>query len=168
MVNDGAWQTLVAALGGVAVTASFGLLTAYLTHRWQLDRLKQETRLVLDREMRSARRETYARYIASANKVFNLSFDNYPASRGDPKDSALVALDPPASLLTPLGANEAMRVEVMLLAGPSVRSALHEYAATLKRLWPVVASGATTADQPASTAAYHHLIEAMQQEIAES
>jgi hypothetical protein len=168
MDNNAAWLTLIAALGGVAITAFFGLLTAYYNHRWQLNRLQHESRLVLDRELRAARRETYARYIASANQVYNRSFDLYLVNRDAPKEVDLVASQPGADLIRHLEVNEATRVEVMLLAGSAVRLALESYNVTLQRLWRVVASGTSMADMPASTAAYRALINAMQQEIAGS
>ena len=74
---DPAVLTLVGTLTGIVITALFGLLTAYLAQRWQFSRTEQEHRLQVDREVREARRQTYARYIASAQQVFDRAVDLY-------------------------------------------------------------------------------------------
>ena len=162
-----AWQTVIGTLGGVALTALFSLLTAYLTHRWQLQRSKAENLRTIDRELRTVRRETYAKYIASAQDVFQISMTHYVANRGRQLNPADVALAPPEDLRAAIIANEALRVEAVLLAGPSVRSAIREYGQTLKHLWPRAASG-TEFTPGASTSAYHQLIKTMHDEIADA
>lgn len=162
-----AWQTVIGTLGGVALTALFGLLTAYLTHRWQLQRSKAESLGTIVRELRTVRRETYAKYIASAQDVFQISMTHYVANRSRPLSPTDVALAPPDDLRAALIGNEALRVEAVLLAGPLVRSAIREYGQTLKHLWPQAASGTEFSPQ-ASTSAYHQLIKTMHEEITDA
>ncbi|AQZ62761.1 hypothetical protein BKM31_15995 [[Actinomadura] parvosata subsp. kistnae] len=168
MVNDTAWQTLIGTLGGVAVTAVFGLLTAYFTHRWQQDRFKQENTFALARETRAARRQTYAKYLVSAQNVYDATTAHYVANREHPLDVSAISIDPPEDLYNAVVANEALRIEVMLLAGSSVRDALQAYDATLKGSWPIAAAGVDLTAQRPSTQAYHELIGAMQREILEA
>ncbi len=70
------WPVLAGTLGGVTITASFGLLTAYLTQRWQRRQVELQATLAVLRENRQARRESYAKYIVSAQEVFDRSFDS--------------------------------------------------------------------------------------------
>jgi hypothetical protein len=162
-----AWQTVIGTLGGVALTALFSLLTAYHTHRWQLQRSTAENVRTIDRELRTVRRETYAKYIASAQDVFQISMTHYIANRSRPLNPADVALAPPEDLRLAIIANEALRVEAVLLAGPSTRSAIDKYGRTLKHLWLHAASG-TEFTPEASTSAYHQLITTMHDEITDA
>jgi type VI protein secretion system component VasK len=93
-----AWLTIVGTLGGVAITALFGLLTAYFTHRWQRTRSKDDSRLALDREIRMIRREAYARYVVSAQNVYQAAIAHYVANRDRPRNRADTEFDPPADL----------------------------------------------------------------------
>jgi hypothetical protein len=165
-MGDVAWQTVIGTLGGVALTASFGLLTAYLTHRWQIQRSTTEDARTADRELRTVRREIYAKYVASAQDVFQISMMHYVANRSRPLNPAEVALVPPEDLRAAIIANEALRVQAVLLAEPSARSAIDEYGRTLKDLWPRAASGTEFTPQ-ASTSAYHQLIATMHDEITD-
>jgi hypothetical protein len=139
--DDLVWQTIIGTLGGVAVTAVFGLVTAYFTHRWQRQRSRDESHLALDREIRTIQRETYAKYIVSAQNIYQTSIAHFVANRERPRDPADVGFDPPADLRAAIVANEALRVEVVLLAGPSVRFAVDTYGESLNKLWPSAASG---------------------------
>jgi hypothetical protein len=44
-----AWWAVIGTLGGVVVTAVFGLVTAYLTHRWQMENSAREQRTAASR-----------------------------------------------------------------------------------------------------------------------
>ena len=57
-MSNAVWPTLIGSLGGVLITACFGLATAYLTHRWQADHVKNDRALAERNEIRLARRAT--------------------------------------------------------------------------------------------------------------
>jgi hypothetical protein len=162
---DPAVLTLVGTLAGIVVTALFGLLTAYLAQRWQFRRTEQEHGLQVDREVRQARRETYARYIASAQQVFDRAVDSYATNRDAPKGKTEFSLQPPASLADAVVRNETARVEVLLLAGTQVRDTLGDYDRWLKDFWPETGSG-TSSMLDAGDAHYRRLIEAMHAEVS--
>jgi hypothetical protein len=134
---DPAVLTLVGTLAGIVLTAVFGLLTAYMTQRWQYRRTEQDLRFQINREVREARRETYARYIASAQQVFDRALDLYAKNRVEPKDKAEFSLQPPSRLADAVVKNETGRVEALLLAGQQVREALDNYDRWLKGLFAV-------------------------------
>jgi hypothetical protein len=71
MTGVAGWWVVVGTLGGVLVTAVAGLVTATLTHRWQQERLRLEQRFVSERELQTARREAYARYLLTAQRLFD-------------------------------------------------------------------------------------------------
>jgi hypothetical protein len=160
------WPTVIGTLGGVAVTALFGLVTAYLTHRWQQERVRQEQQFASDRELHTARRDIYARYLVSAQRVFDTANALYTVNRAQPRDPGEFGTAPPEEMRVAIAANEALRVEVMLLAGESLRAALDAYDTELWKLWPVMGSGNDRSLQPHSTRKYHHLVEAMHGEIS--
>jgi hypothetical protein len=160
-----AWLTLVGTLGGVGITACFGLLTAYFTHRWQQQRVQRENQFSRLRDLRAARRDTYVRYIISAQDVFDQSFSLYVANHEDPIDPAAFRIDPPHDFGAAVTRNESLRVETMLLAGPLVEHALAEYDAWLKRFWPQAASGTELRFQRDENHCYHQLVQAMQEEV---
>ncbi|WP_326557829.1 hypothetical protein [Micromonospora sp. NBC_01796] len=159
------WPTVIGTLGGVAVTALLGLVTAYLTHRWQQERVRQEQQIVSHRELRAARRDVYARYLVSAQHAFDAAKAQYLANRDQPRDPAEFTTDPPEEMRVAIAANEALRVEVMLLAGEPLRAALEAYDRGLWRLWPVLGSGNDRSFQSDSTRRYHRLVQAMHDEV---
>jgi hypothetical protein len=65
-----AWITVIGTLGGAAVTGAVVLLTAWLTQRLQGQRAEQEHRFQVERELRTAREESYARYSDAVKKVY--------------------------------------------------------------------------------------------------
>ncbi|MFG2041250.1 hypothetical protein [Dactylosporangium sp. NPDC048998] len=159
------WWTVVGTLGGVLVTAAVGLVTAMLTHRWQQERLRLEERFVSERELRATRREVYARYLVTAQRLFDTANALYRQRAAAPADVADVVATLPAELRGPVADNEAARVEVMLLATGPVRAALEAYDRALWDLWPRMASGTDRAGQPNCTQLYHQLVHAMHGEI---
>ncbi|MEV4626811.1 hypothetical protein AB0J90_11050 [Micromonospora sp. NPDC049523] len=160
------WSTVIGTLGGVAVTALFGLVTAYFTHRWQQERVQQEQQLVAQRELRAARRDAYARYLVSAQRVFDTAKAQYSVNRDQPLDPIEFSANPPEELLVAIAANEALRVEVMLLAGEPLRVRLETYDSGLWKLWPVMGSGNDRNLRSDTTRKYHDLVRAMHDEVA--
>jgi hypothetical protein len=160
--------TLIGTLGGVVITAAFGLYTAYLAQRWQIRRVEQEHRLQVERELRTARRETYARYIIAVQRVFDRSLDLYRRNRAAPIETAEFSQHIPQGLVDALVHVETCRVEALLLAGEQVRSAIDDYSRWLRKFWPEAASGAGTSrlDDRDEDAPYHRLIRAMQAELS--
>ncbi|MEV6812440.1 hypothetical protein [Micromonospora sp. NPDC051296] len=143
------WWTVVGTLGGIALTATVGLVTALPTHRWQQERLRLEQRFVADRELRATRRETYARYLVSAQRLFDAANTLFRQHRTQPLDTAELAANPPEELRSAIASNEASRVEVMLLADGALRETLAVYDRALWDLWPAMASGADRQGQKA-------------------
>jgi hypothetical protein len=163
---DSAWPTLIGTLGGVATTAVSGLLTALFTHRWRMQQLTREDHISYAREIRAARQNAYAQYIISSQRLFDTSCDHYMINREHPKSVDDMDISPPEDLRNLLAANEALRVEAMLLASKAVRAAILDYNRTLRELWPRLASGAEYAPQ-SSTDAYDRLIDLMQRELVD-
>jgi hypothetical protein len=164
-----AWITVAGTLGGVVVTAILGLLTAFLTQRSQYRRTEQEHSLQIQRDLRTARRDSYVRYIVSAQTVFDQAARLYIQNRTGPVDIAEFTLQPPQELADALIRNETCRVEVLLLAGEQVRAALEGYDNELKAFWRAVGSGTESDESEAwksETAAYHRLIATMRAEVS--
>lgn len=164
-----AWITVIGTLGGVLVAALLGLLTAFLTQRAQYQRTEQEHRFQVERELRAARRDSYVRYVVSAQNVFDRAADLYVKNRGAPRDITEFVLRPPQKLAEVLAQNETCRVEVLLRADEEVRAALKDYDDQLKAFWKAVGSG-TESDESktwkSETAAYHRLIATMQADLS--
>ncbi|GAA3216053.1 hypothetical protein ACFO1B_15005 [Dactylosporangium siamense] len=159
------WLTVVGTLGGVLVTAAVGLITAMLSHRWQQERLRLEQRFASERELRATRREVYARYLVTAQRLFDTANTLHRQRSEAPLDLADVIARPPAELRGPLTDNETVRVETMLLATGPVREVLDTYDRALWNLLPRMASGTDRAGQPECTKLYHQLVQAMHAEI---
>jgi hypothetical protein len=160
--------TLIGTLSGVVITALFGLLTAYFSQRWQYRRTEQEHRLQADRDVRTARRDAYVRYIVAAQRVFDTSMGLYGRNRTAPADMVEFSRNIPSELVEAVADAETRRVEAHLLAGEQVAVALAEYARWLRDFWPEAASGAgtSTLDDRDENAPYHRLIRAMQAEVS--
>lgn len=155
---------LIGTLGGVLITACFGLATAYLTHRWQTQHLRSDHTLAARNEIRLARRATYARYIVTAQNVYSCSFDLYLLNRDNPIIPKEFQLAPPAELDALVTQNESLRVEVLLISGPAVEEALNGYTSWLRNFWPKTASGTALEYDGHPNYAYQRLIEAMRAE----
>lgn len=166
--NTAASLTLIGTLAGVVITALFGLLTAYFSQRWQYRRTEQEHRLQADRDVRTARRDAYVRYIVAAQGVFDTAMRLYRRNRAAPIDMAEFSRSIPPELVDAVIDAETRRVEAHLLAGERVAAALAEYTRWLKAFWPEAASGAgtSTLDDRDENAPYHRLIRAMQAEVS--
>jgi hypothetical protein len=140
-----------------------------LTQRWQYRRAEQEHRRQVERELRTARQDSYVRYIVSAQNVFDRAAGLYIKNRVAPLDVTEFVLQPPQELAEVLARNETCRVEVLLLADEQVRVALRDYDGQLKAFWKEVGSG-TGSDQSetwkAETSAYHRLIAIMQADLS--
>jgi hypothetical protein len=166
---DVAWITVAGTLGGVVVTAAFGVLTAFLTQQWQYRRSEQQHRFEVERELRTARRDCYVRYIVSAQNVFDRSYDFYLKNRAAPVQVAEFALQPPQVVNDALARNETCRVEALLLAGDEVRAALKEYDDRLRGFWKAAGSGSESEESEigqAEATAYHQLIASMQADVS--
>jgi hypothetical protein len=160
-----AWFTLVGTLGGVIITATFSLLSTYFCHRWQVRRMQHEDELAFRRDVRSDRRQKYAEYIMSAQGLFDSAFNNYVRNRGDPVELAAFSLDLPSDLASAVVRNESLRVEALLLAGDSVRRALDEYDAWLKKFYPAAGSGVAISNRELGDRLYSKLISSMRDEV---
>jgi hypothetical protein len=134
--GDTASLTVIGTLGGVVITALFGLLTAYFSQRWQYRRTEQEHRLQADRDVRTARRDAYVRYIVAAQHVFDTAMRHYRRRRTAPTGLAEFSLNIPTDIVDALADVETRRVEASLLAGERAAIALTEYTAWLKDFWP--------------------------------
>ena len=153
----------------MVVTAVLGLLTAFLTQRSQYRRTEQEHGLQIQRDLRSARRDSYVRYIVSAQTIFDRAAGLYVQNRAAPVNIAEFTLQPPQELADALIRNETCRVEVLLLAGEQVRTALEGYDDQLRVFWKAVGSGTESDESEAwksETAAYHRLIATMRAEVS--
>lgn len=147
----------------------FGVITAFFAQRWQYRRSEQEHRFETERELRAARRDCYVRYIVSAQNVFDRSNDFYLKNRAAPVQVAEFSLQPPQVMLDALARNETCRVEVLLLAGDVVRTALMEYDDTLRAFWKAAGSGSESDESEVAqveSAAYHRLIASMQADVS--
>jgi hypothetical protein len=160
-----AWWTVAGTLGGVIVTAAVGLLTAMLTHRWQQERLRLEQEFAAERELRTARREVYARYLVTSQHLFDAANAAYRRHAAEPAEPASVVAEPPEPLRTAIAGNEAARVEALLLAAGPAREAIEAYDKALWDLWPRMASGTDRDGQPECTRLYRDLVRAMHTEI---
>lgn len=160
--------TVIGTLGGVFITALFGLLTARVTHRWQYYRTEQEHRWQVEREIRKTRHETYARLIVAAQALFDKAMEHYQANRATPIDVTEFLQNKPREVDKADTDFEICRVEAYLLAGPTVVAALDEYSEWLRSFWVQAASGTdiSALDDDGPTAPYHRLIRAMQGELA--
>jgi hypothetical protein len=164
-----AWITVVGTLGGVVAAALLGLLTAFLTQRWQYRRNEQDHRFRVEGKLRTARRDCYVRYIVSAQNVFDRAYDLYLKNRAAPAEVAEFTLQPPQELADALVRNETCRVEVLLLAGEQVRAALKEYDNELRAFWKAVGTGTESEESETGNAeatAYHRLIASMQADVS--
>lgn len=159
------WLAVVGTLGGVLVTAVAGLVTARFTHRWQQERVRLEQDFAAGRELRTTRREVYARYLVTAQRLFDAANALHRERASAPAPVATAAADPPAALRVPLADNEAARVEAMLLASAGAREALEAYDRALWDLWPRMASGTDRTGQPESTQLYHQLVQALHDDL---
>jgi hypothetical protein len=167
--TNAAWIPVIGTLGGVAVTALVGVLTAWLTQRSQYHRTEHEHRLQVERELRAARRDSYVRYIVSAQNVFDRAADLYVKNRVAPRDITEFVLQPPHELAEVLVRNETCRVETLLLAEEQVRAALKDYDHELKSFWKAVGSGNESDESgiwKSETTAYHRLIAVMQADVS--
>ena len=159
------WWAVVGTLAGVIVTAVAGLVTAYLTHRWQRERFDVEQRIAVGRALQISRRDVYGRYLVATQQLYDTADHLYLANRGRPKNPAELRAAPPEAMRSVLAVAEAARVEVLLLAGPKVRNALGAYDDVLGQLWPAAASGSDRSLQVKSTERYDRLVEAMHDEV---
>jgi type VI protein secretion system component VasK len=158
--------TLIGTLAGVFITAVFGLLSAHLSHRWQYQRATQEHSFLVEREIRTARHEKYARLVVAAQALFDNAMASYQANRNHPVSVVEYLRNKPQEIDSADTAFEICRVEAYLLAGPSVREALDDYNRWLRAFWPEAASGTSISrldDTP--EAPYHRLIRAMRAEV---
>jgi hypothetical protein len=160
-----AWWAVAGTLGGVFVTAVAGLVTALFTHRWQQERLRLEHGFAAGRELRTTRREVYARYLVTSQRLFDAAGALHDRSGVASREVTATILSPPGDLRVPLADNEAARVEALLLASEPVRTALEGYDRALWDLWPRLASGTDRAGRPECTQLYHRLIQAMHDEL---
>jgi hypothetical protein len=164
-----AWITVIGTLGGVSITALVGVVTALLGQRSQYRRTEQEHRLQGERDLRIARRDSYVRYIVSAQNVFDRAADLYVKNRASPLDLTEFVLEPPQELAEVLVQNETCRVEVLLLASDQVGVALQDYDHHLKAFWKAVGSGNESDHSEtwnSETSAYHRLIAIMQTDVS--
>ena len=166
-MSNAVWPTLIGTLGGVLITACFGLATAYLTHRWQTQHLTNDHIFAERNEIRLARRATYARYIVTAQNLYSRSFDLYLLNRDNPITPKEFQLAPPAEFDALVTQNESLRVEVLLIAGPAVEQALNDYTSWLRNFWPKAASGTALEYDGHPNFSYQQLIEAMRAESVE-
>jgi hypothetical protein len=159
--------TLIGTLSGVIITAVFGLLTAHLTNRSQYRRAEQEHRFQIEREIRSARRETYARVIVAAQALFDCAMTLHQVNRANPVTVPEFLNSKPSEIEKADTAFEIRRVEAYLLAGVQVRAALDDYSTWLRAFWPEAASGTSVAalGDDDATHPYHRMIHAMQAEL---
>lgn len=108
-----AWITVIGTLGGVVVTALLRVVTALLTQRSQYRRTEQEHRFQVERELRTAQRDSYVRYIVSAQNVFDRAAGLYVKNRAEPLDIGEFVLHPSQHLAEVLARNETCRVEAL-------------------------------------------------------
>jgi hypothetical protein len=159
---------VIGTLGGVVITAIFGLLTAYATHRWQSQRVQLEGQLAGRREIYLDRRAVYVRYIVSAEEVFNMSWYLYLKNEKSPIDPKDFDRNTPPDLGELVTRNEALRVETVLLAGPLVQDALERYRTWLARFYLDAGSGTDVSSQREGSQLYNQLIAAMRDEVGDT
>jgi hypothetical protein len=159
--------TVIGTLAGVVITAIFGLITTRIAQSWQYQRSEQEHRWAVARDLRTTRRETYARLIVAAEAIFHLALD-YQTRQVRPIAMADFQKDLPLDLRKLDSDFEICRVQGTLLAGSEVTIAIGEYTNWLRNFWPKAASGnaASTVGEDAELS-YPRLIRAMQAELAE-
>jgi len=157
--------TLIGTLGGVFITALFGLLTAHFSQRWQYRRVEQEHRLQIARETRTARHEAYARVIVAAQALFDKAMEYYQVNRVQPTPTAEYLAPPELDKLDT--EFEIRRVEAFLLASAPVQAELDTYTDWLRAFWPEAASGTGIfmVDDGNKDHPYHHMLRAMQTEL---
>lgn len=151
----------------MVITAIFGLVTAYLTHRWQRERFDAEQRTAAGRALRALRREVYVRYLVATQRLYDTADELYLANRERPTDPREFRAALPEAMRSVIAAMEAARVDVLLLADAGVRGALEDYEDVLGELWPAAASGTDRSLQDKSTGRYDHLVAAMHDEVVD-
>lgn len=161
------WWAAIATLAGVVVAAVFGLMTAYLTHRWQRERFDAEQRTAAGQVLRALRREVYARYLVATQRLYGTADELYLVNRERPTNPCEFRAAPPEVMRSVMAAVEAARVDVLLLADAGVRAALEDYEDVLGELWPAAASGTDRSLQVKSTGRYDRLVAAMHDEMVD-
>lgn len=164
--QSAAWVTLIGTLGGVAVTVVGGVVIARSNDRSQHLRAEQLPSSETRREVWVARRDVYARYIVSAQHLFDRAFDYFLVNRNAPLDQGDFTLAPPADLVHAASEHESRRIDVLVLAAPNVVAELSKYAESRKRNWIEAGSGAGSTNKPACDADYAALVSAFQADVS--
>jgi hypothetical protein len=159
--------TVIGTLAAVVITAIFGLITTRIAQSWQYRRSEQEHRWVVERDLRAARGETYARLLVPAEALFHLTLD-YQTRQVRPIAMADFQKELPLDLRKLDSDFEICRVQATLLAGSEVTTVIREYTNWVRHFWPRAASG-NAASMPGEDAEspYSRLIRAMQAELTE-
>lgn len=128
-----AWQGVIGALGGVAITGTIGLVTAKLTHGWQREEeqaVRRETRIDIRGERR---RQVYADVITSSSKIVDAVFigkaqlaDQLEGRTPEAKE-ALALLVANSSIQVACAENDASVAKARLLASHEVDEALTKH-----------------------------------------
>ena len=158
------WWAVIGTLAGVVITAAFSLATAYLTHRWQMERFDAEQRTAAGTALRATRREVYMRYLVAVQSFYDISDELYRKNCKQPIDLDKFRDEPPKEMQPVRAAYEAGRAEALLVADAGVHDAIDAYDEAFGAVWERAASG-TDKCLPESTPAYDDLVAAMHNEV---
>jgi hypothetical protein len=157
-----AWWAVIGTLAGVVVTAVFGLATAYLTHRWQMERYDAEQRTAL----RALRHEVYMRYLVAVQSFYDKTDRLYLDHCGHPIDPGEYREASPEEMQLVRVEYETAKVDALLVADAEVNKAIETYDEVFGKLWPRAASGTDRSLQE-GTPYYDRLVAAMHKEVVD-
>jgi hypothetical protein len=160
------WWAVIGTLAGVVITAAFSLATAYLTHRWQMERFDAEQRTAAGTALRAVRREVYMRYLVAVQSFYDKSDELYRQHCEQPIDPKEFRESNPKELQPVRAAYEAAKVDALLVADTGVRNAINAYDEAFGAVWARAASG-TDQCLPESTDYYDDLVVAMHDEVVD-
>jgi hypothetical protein len=160
-----AWIGVIGALGGVAITALVGLVTAILNHRWSLRASYEDRETDLRLKRAELRRTAYARFLSAHDHLRDALEADAETQSSDAQPNwsfdSWFAKEPELLRELQIADNEAL-----LVAGSAVVSSLQAYSAAAMHYWHALVENYETADDTATQDAYKELLTAMREEQA--
>ncbi len=141
---DQAWIGVVGALGGVVVTGVIGLITAFVSHRWQEETRRRERVDRLRETQAALRRDSYTRFLIAADQLTDY-FLTRPRQEHDAADKREIVERLRTHRLE--GAEQfteyfAAQFQATLLAGKRVSQPLEEFIRWINEQCGIAASKA--------------------------
>jgi hypothetical protein len=147
-VNN-SWIVVIGTLGGVVVTATAGLITAYLSSRQRVAEAEHQARLERQRQIRDERRAIFVEYLSAYRTMYSRALE-IAAQGGAPDNSSVTQVRVAMKLFERTATAEALEYSrtyytVTISASKETREAADEATRTLWEL----AAAAVTGNQPA-------------------